>query len=153
MSSGIAILPKPELGKAQPREYLDVIALPPKHSKIDVVLNESKGMFSKSSVEKDVVKIMRYKQDQKLKIALQEMLYIAQVIDKDKQMKNIVIGVAFGVNNTATTNWQPYNVDFIFRITNRNDWSIGIFKQELRDIIQVIEGKTSFPKIFKLKIE
>jgi hypothetical protein len=38
---GGAVLPNPELGKAQPREYPDVIALPPTHSNIDVVLNES----------------------------------------------------------------------------------------------------------------
>jgi hypothetical protein len=53
-----AILPNPELGKAQPREYIDVIALPPSNSKIDVILNESKGMFSKSSVETDLEKIL-----------------------------------------------------------------------------------------------
>jgi hypothetical protein len=34
---GGAVLPNPELGKAQPREYPDVIALPPANSTIDVV--------------------------------------------------------------------------------------------------------------------
>jgi hypothetical protein len=148
---GGAVLPNPELGKAQPREYPDVIALPPTHSNIDVVLNESKGMFSKSSVEKDLEKILRYKTDNKLKTALKETLFVAQVIDKNKQLKNIVIGVAFGVKNDVTTNWQLNNVDFIFRITNRNEWAIGIFKQGMRDLIQKIEGKTSFPTVYKLE--
>ena len=147
---GGAILPNPELGKAQPREYPDVIALPPKHSKIDVVLNESKGMFTKSSVEKDLEKILRYKTDENLKTALKETLLVAQVIDKNKQLKNIVIGVAFGVKNNTTTDWQPDNVDFIFRITNRNEWAIGIFRQEMRDLIKKIEGKTNFPTVYKL---
>jgi hypothetical protein len=147
---GGAVLPNPELGKAQPREYPDVIALPPTHSKIDVLLNESKGMFSKLSVEKDIEKILRYKTDLKLKAALKETLFVAQVIDKNKQLKNIVIGVAFGVKNDVTTNWQPSNVDFIFRIANRNQWAIGIFKQEIRDLIKKIEGKTSFPTVYKL---
>jgi hypothetical protein len=148
--SGV-VLPNPELGKAQPREYPDVIALPPANSKIDVVLNESKGMFSKSSIKKDLEKILRYKTDSKLKTALKETLFVAQVIDKNKQLKNIVIGVAFGVKNGTTTDWKPDNVDFIFRITNRNKWAIGIFKQEMHDLIQKVEGKTLFPTVYKLE--
>ncbi|MDR2684684.1 MAG: hypothetical protein LBB53_04820, partial [Prevotellaceae bacterium] len=147
---GGAVLPNPELGKAQPREYPDVIALPPIHSKIDVVLNESKGMFLTSSVEKDLEKILRYKTDQKLKTALKETLFVAQVIDKNKELKNIVIGVAFGVKDNTTTNWQPNNVDFIFRIVNRNYWAIGIFKQDMCNLIKKIEGKTNFPTVYKL---
>jgi hypothetical protein len=147
---GGAILPNPELGKAQPREYPDVIALPRKHSKIDVVMNESKGMFSKSSIEKDLEKILRYKTDENLKTALKETLLVAQVIDKNKQLKNIVIGVAFGVKDGRTTDWRPDNVDFIFRITNRKEWAIGIFKQEMSDMIKKIEGETSFPTVYKL---
>jgi hypothetical protein len=150
---GGAILPNPELGKSQPREYPDVIALPPAHSKIDVVMNESKGMFAKSSVEKDLEKILRYKTDENLKTALKETLLVAQVIDKNKQLKNIVIGVAFGVKDGQTTDWRPDNVDFIFRITNRNEWAIGIFKQEMSDLIKKIEGKTSFPTVYKLSKE
>jgi len=94
---GGAVLPNPEHRKAQQREYPDVIALPPANSTIDVVLNESKGMFSKSEVEKDVAKTLRYKTDSNLQDALKETLLVAQVIDKNKQLKSIVIGVAFGV--------------------------------------------------------
>jgi hypothetical protein len=147
---GGTILPNPELGKAQPREYPDVIALPPANSKIDVVLNESKGMFSKPNVEKDLEKILRYKTDPKLNTALKETLFVAQVIDKNKQLKNIVIGVAFGVKSGTTTDWRPDNVDFIFRITNRDEWAIGVFKQDMHDLIKKIEGKTTFPTVFKL---
>jgi hypothetical protein len=42
------------------------------------------------------------------------------------------------------------NPIFIFRITNRNEWAIGIFKQEMSDLIKKIEGKTSFPIVYKL---
>lgn len=145
-----AVLPNPELGKLQSREYLDIIALPPSHSKIDAVLNESKGMFAKSDTEKDLKKILRYKTEEKLKNALKETLLVAQVIDKNKQLKNIVIGVAFGVKRGVVTNWRPDNVDFVFRITNRKEWAIGIFKQDMRDLIEKIEGKTDFPTVYKL---
>ncbi|MDR1896935.1 MAG: hypothetical protein LBR10_09125, partial [Prevotellaceae bacterium] len=86
-------------------------------------------------MRKDLEKILRYKTDPKRIMALKETLFVAQVIDKNKQLRNIVIGVAFGVKNGITTNWRPDNVDFIFRITNRHEWAIGIFKQELRDLI------------------
>jgi hypothetical protein len=79
-----AVLPNPKLGKAQPREYPDVIALPPADTDIDVVLNESKGMFTESAVNKDVEKILRYKTDHVYKDALKETLFVAQVIDSKK---------------------------------------------------------------------
>jgi len=147
---GNAVLPKPELGKAQPREYLDIIALPPSHSDIDVVLGESKGMFSKSEVEKDVAKILRYKTDQNVVTALKETLIVAKVIDENKQLKNIVIGVSFGTTSGVTTSWRPDSVDFILRIVDRKQWAIGIFNQELKLLIDVIEGTTDFPTVFKL---
>lgn len=145
-----AVLPEPELGKAQPREYPDVIAMPPAGSKIDVVLNESKGMFSQANVERDVDKMLLYKTDKSRKDALRETLLVAQVIDTNKQLKNIVVGVSFGAKNATATQWNPCNVDFIFRITDRTHWSIGIFKQELRDLIKKIEGDTDYPELYKV---
>ena len=147
---GGAILPNPELGKAQPREYPDVIALPPDNTNIDVVLNESKGMFSRASVEANVTKTLEYKTDPSKITALKETLCVAQVIDPNKQLKNIIIGVAFGVKSNTRTTWQPDNVDFIFRIVDRNHWAIGIFSQEMKNLIDNIEGETSFPKLFEL---
>jgi len=148
---GGAILPHPELGKAQPREYPDIIALPPsKNAEIDVLLNESKGMFSQADIEKDTAKILRYKNDEKLQEALKETLVVAQVIDKNDNVRNIIIGVAFGVKLNTQTTWKPGEVDFIFRITDRKKWAIGIFNQALRDLIPKIEGNTNFPTVYKL---
>jgi len=148
---GGAVLPDPELGKAQPREYPDIIVLPPsKNAKIDVILNESKGMFSLAEVEKDTAKVLRYKNDKKLQGALKETLVVAQVFDKNDVLRNILIGVAFGVNNDFHTRWRPTDVDFIFRITNRKRWAIGIFNQALSELIPKIEGNTTFPQIFKI---
>lgn len=148
---GGAVLPEPDLGKGQPRQYPDIIALPPTKSKnTDVILNESKGMFSKSSVEADTKKILKYKTDKNLQRALAETLLVAQVIDKNDKIRNIIIGVAFGVKSNTPTTWKPDDVDFIFRITDRNKWAIGIFNQSLRDLIPIIEGKTDFPKVYKL---
>ena len=148
---GGAILPDPDLGKSQPREYPDIIALPPdKNAKIDVLLNESKGMFKQAEIEKDTAKILRYKTDNKLQEALKETLVVAQVIDPTDTVRNIIIGVAFGVKSNTATTWKPDEVDFIFRITDRKKWAIGIFNQALRDLIPIIEGDTNFPTVYKL---
>ena len=148
---GGAILPDPDLGKAQPREYPDIIALPPsKNAKIDVLLNESKGMFKQADIEKDTAKILRYKHDIKLQTALKETLVVAQVIDQNDNVRNIIIGVAFGVKSNTPTTWKPDEVDFIFRITDRKKWAIGIFNQALRNLIPKIEGDTNFPTVYKL---
>lgn len=148
---GGAILPDPELGKAQPREYPDIIAIPPtKNSKIDVLLNESKGMFRQADMEKDTAKILLYKHNKKLQKALKKTLVVAQVIDKNDNVRNIIIGVAFGVKSNTSTTWKPDEVDFIFRITDRKKWAIGIFNQALRNLIPKIEGNTNFPTVYKL---
>lgn len=148
---GGAVLPEPDLGKGQPRQYPDIIALPPIDYEFnDVILNESKGMFSTASVEKDAQKILKYKTDKNLQTALKETLVVAKVIDKNKKFRNIIIGIAFGVKSNTTTIWKPDEVDFIFRITDRKKWAIGIFNQSLRDLIPVIEGNTDFPMVYKL---
>lgn len=141
-----AVLPNPELGKAQPREYPDVIAMPPAGTNIDVVLNESKGMFSELAVNKDVEKILRYKNDLTYKAALKKTLFVAQVIDRKKQLKNIVVGVSFGLNKEIS--WLPGNVDFVFVVQDRKKWSI-LYNSKMSKIIKKTEGQTRFPKVFK----
>lgn len=147
-----AILSDPEKGRAQPREYPDVVALPPaNNTTFDVLLNESKGMFNKKEIEKDTDKILRYKKDKKMKNALKESLLVAKVIDKNDKVQNILIGVSFGAKKEIETMWKPNDVDFIFRIVERKRWAIGIFNQNLRDMIPIIEGDTNFPKVHKIQ--
>lgn len=143
---GGAILPNPDLGKAQPREYPDVIAMPPASTNIDVVLNESKGMFTVSAVNKDIIKILRYKNEPAYKSALKETLVVAQVINNRKQLKNIVVGVSFGLNKEIR--WNPSNVDFVFIVQNRKQWSI-LYNSKMSKIIKKTDGKTLFPTVFK----
>ena len=143
---GGAILPNPDLGKAQPREYPDVIAMPPADTNIDVVLNESKGMFTETAVNKDIIKILRYKNESAYKSALKETLVVAQVLDNRKQLKNIVVGVSFGLNKEIK--WNPGNVDFVFIVQNRKQWSI-LYNSKMSKIIKKTDGKTLFPTVFK----
>jgi hypothetical protein len=148
---GGAVLPEPEKGKEQPREYPDIIAVSP-NSNEDIILNESKGMFKQSDAVEDATKILRYKTEPNYKEALKKTLVVAKVIDENNSIRNIIIGVAFGVaraSNTSTT-WQPDKIDFIFRVVDREEWAIGIFNQTLRDLIPVIEGQTNFPTVYQI---
>lgn len=148
---GGAILPQPELGKAQPREYPDIIALPPEdNDHIDVILGESKGSFSQTSLEKETAKLLKYKDEEEPRKALRETLIVAKVIGQNNDIKNILIGVAFGATTATQTVWQPAGIDFIFRITDRSKWAIGIFNQALSDLITHIEGDTDFPTVYRL---
>lgn len=147
---GNAILPYPEHGKAQERIYVDTIAIPPSVADFDVVLNESKGMFNGREVMNDVQKILLFKSSQAHKAALKETLLVAKVIDAKKQIRNIVVGVSFGLRAGTNTQWRPDAVDFIFRIVDRDRWAIGIFKQSLHDFIHRIEGTTDFPKVYEV---
>ena len=149
---GNAILPYPEHGKAQERIYVDTIAMPPAAADFDVVLNESKGMFNEREVMSDVQKILLFKSSQAHKAALKETLLVAKVIDARKQIRNIVVGVSFGLRAGTNTQWRPDAVDFIFRIVDRKRWAIGIFKQSLHDFIHCIEGTTDFPKVYEVNL-
>lgn len=144
---GWAILPERREGKAQSRKYPDIAALPPNAANFDVLVNENKGMFDKQEIEKAVHKLRRYQRGGDYHLALKEALVLARVITPKGKMKNIVIGVGFGAK--SQTRWQPKDVDFIFRIADRKRWSIGIFRQELRDLIPKIEGDTSYPPCFQ----
>lgn len=151
---GMAVLPEPEKGKSQKRTYLDVIALPPKNTNtFDVLLNENKGEFSTAGVESDVKKLRDYVTKSSHQKALRESLIEAKVIDENGELKKILIGVGFGATSKRKTNWNPKQVDFIFRIETRERWSIGVFGDELSDLIKPKQGATNFPIVYKVKKE
>lgn len=146
---GTAILPDVGEGKRQKRVYVDLVALPPDGVKsFGALLNESKGMFERASIEEDVQKLAQFKNNPKHEQALKTALIRAQVIDANDQLRDIITGVAFGVYETTETTWRVDEVDFIFRISRRAKWSIGIFRQELADQIKMIAGTTDFPECY-----
>ena len=147
---GEAVLPEPERGKSQKRNYLDVVALPPicNEAGFDVLLGETKDEFSGGVIE-DVAKLKKYQENEQYKTALQTALLKAKVELPSGELGEIVIGVGFGVKNTETT-WNPADVDFIFRIKNRTIWQIGIFRQDLKELIPTVEGKTDFPICYEI---
>ena len=147
---GGAILPEKSKGLSQKREYLDVLAVPPRaRAGFDALLNENKGMFQQSSIEKDIRKLTDYQANEEKRDALKQALVRAQVMSQDGIIRDIVIGIGFGTTNDLTT-WRPDAVDFIFRIVGRTKWAIGIFRQDLRDMIPHIEGEINFPRCYRI---
>jgi hypothetical protein len=124
--------------------------LPQEKQSFDVLLNENKGMFSKSKVEQDIQKLLHYKTNTTYQEALKETLLEAKVIAPNGTLQKILIGIGFGVKSSTKTYWQPNDVDFIFRIESRKKWAIGIFRQELHDSISNIEGETNFPACYEV---
>lgn len=149
---GAAVLPEPGTGRKQKRNYLDVVAFPPSESKarFDVLLDENKGMFAAKKVEEDIAKLRKYQTDAIYKKALQTALIRAKVFSPDGKLRDIAIGVGFGVKENNCTTWNPADVDFIFRIKERTFWQIGIFRQDLKDLIAQVEGKTDFPACYEI---
>ncbi len=148
---GFAVLPEPEAGRAQRRRYIDLIALPPQDiSSFDVLLNENKGMFSRAAITGDVRELNQYKTNHAYRGALTQSLVNAKVIDSNRELREILIGIGFGVRNGTRTTWDPSEVDFIFRVIHRSRWAIGIFSQSLRELIPTIEGNTDLPRCYKI---
>ena len=145
---GTAILPNPDKGKSQPREYLDVVALLPGDG-VRVALNESKGRFSKA-VAADVRKLADYKKEgTKKRDALARALVEAERLDGDGKIQRVLIGVSFG--GDAATSWRPGEVDFIFVLPTRARWRIGVFSEELAKVIRNgYEGDTCLPDVHKV---
>lgn len=143
---GSAILPERGRGKSQKREYPDIVALPPEKSEaFDALLHESKGKFAKKPVESTVAKLERYLSQAEYREALRISLVVAEMVSDDKELKELLVGVGFGIGSQTRTNWQPGRVHFIFQVIDRHHWSLMIRSQRLRDLIPIIEGDTNFP--------
>lgn len=148
---GSPILPETGAGRRQKRVYPDVIALPPAaRVDFDALLNESKGMFEQASVLADVGKLQRYQTSDEHREALKTMLVKAKVMNENHELREIVIGVAFGVNTPTDTTWRVDLIDFIFRIVARSRWALATFRQDLRDLIPIMAGDTDYPQCYKV---
>lgn len=145
---GTPVLPQPEKGKSQPREYLDVIAALPGGD--GVLLNESKGICSKGAIEKDVQKLRRYQTDAAKKKALFRTLREVRLLDEAGDVHNILIGVSFAAGVDAPIAWRPDEVDFVFVLIGREKWKVGVFSDSLARCIKKHGGVTELPSVFRV---
>jgi hypothetical protein len=135
----------------QRRLYIDVVAwLPPLkelEGKNDLVLEESKASFSKTSVENTILKLDDIRRNTNKKRALKEAL---SKIGEQREIAHIWIGIAFGLDRLARTTWEPSKVDFIVRILERKSWQVAPFGSKLKLAFKDVEGDIKLPQVYKI---
>lgn len=143
---GTPILPRPEDGISQPREYMDVIAALPGQGG-DVLLNESKGDYKRRDIERDVKKLSRYKGERKG--ALTNALIKAKILDENGGEYTVLIGVSFAIKREQKISWSPGEVDFMFMVLGRGKWKIGVFSDLLAKRIKSHMGVSKLPELYR----
>ena len=142
---GTPILPQPDMGKAQPREYIDAIAA------IDgnILLNESKEKFTKSAIDSDCRKLLDYKSNSNKQEALRTALLKLNCLNRDGRFQEIWVGVSFSVDAAIEISWKPDIIDFMFILIDRRVWKIGMFSNSLAEYISSLRGCANFPEMFE----
>ncbi len=145
-----AILPEKHKGREQKRMYVDVMAwLPPDNSKQsnELALEESKCSFNKKEIEETIAKLDKIRRERIITEALIETL---QRMGENRELRRIVIGVAFGIDTSLTTSWQPAKADFLVRITKRDKWDVAYFGNKLRCAFKYMEGDVRLPQVYEV---
>lgn len=143
-----AILPEKTKGRKQGRMYIDIIAWLPKSSSAgnDLTLEESKDTLDEKEMKELVGRLDLFRTNKQMFNALVETL---KRLNHKRKLEHIFIGVAFGAENIKTE-WEPYKVDYLIRIFDRDRWQIAYFGKMLNDIFKIIEGEVKLPKVYKV---
>jgi len=143
-----AILPEKGKGRKQSRLYIDVIAWLPNTDvpSSNITLEESKDSFNANEINKIIKKLDLFRTDKEMTGALIETL---NRLNHMRKLGHIFIGVAFGVKN-ITTKWEPYKVDYLVRIFDRDRWQVASFGDKLKSAFKIVEGKVNLPKVYKV---
>lgn len=143
-----AILPEKTKGRKQSRMYIDIIAWLPKSSLAgnDLTLEESKETFDEKEIKELVERLDLFKTNKQMFNALVETL---NRLNHRQKLERIFIGVAFGADNAKTV-WEPYKVDYLIRIFDREKWQIAYFGKTLKDVFKIVEGKASLPRVYRV---
>lgn len=142
---GTPILPRPDMGKAQPREYIDTIAA----ADGNILLNESKEKFTESAAAADCRKLAGYKNGSGKKEALRTALLKLDCLNPDGQLREIWAGVSFSADAGGEISWKPDIIDFMFILIDRRIWKIGMFSDSLAKYIGSLRGDVVFPAVFE----
>ncbi|MEM3829128.1 MAG: hypothetical protein QXP36_07945 [Conexivisphaerales archaeon] len=146
---GFPILPEEKVGRKRPRKYIDIMAwLPSRNKNIsgDIALEESKETFNTKEFNIILKRLNKFRTDRRFINALKSALKIQY---KERELKHIFIGVAFGAVDSIRTRWNPTEVDFIIRIINREKWQLAFFGNYLKYAFKHMEGKIKLPIVYK----
>ena len=150
-SKRIFISLKTKSGKNKKKLIVDVIALLPRNVNSFDVLLVDVGNFSSRRNKKADGKLCKFRTNIRYKKALKKALIKDKVFDERDELEKIFIGVGLSTLTKKKPKWSPKETNFIFRLESREKWSIGIFRQELCDLIKTVQGETNFPAVYKVK--
>lgn len=140
------ILTQAGTGRCQQRRYIDIISyLPKKHS----ALQENKGKFSPTTIQKEISELKKYKTNEKYKSSMEE--FFSRFDENATQV--FKIGVGFWANQRFTVNHiKQLEIDsldyFIYIKSDQKNWVV--FSTGKSKIFSETEGKVILPKLFEV---
>lgn len=140
------VLVAPGTGRRQERRYIDIIAYLPKKC---TNLQENKGNYSPSQIQKEINELSKYKTESEYKDAINSFI---ERFD-DNAPKVIKIGVGFWANSRFTVDklkeLDISNLDyFVYLTPNREEWHIWSTGSET--MFTETKGKIDVPKTYEL---
>jgi len=140
------VLVAPGTGRRQQRRYIDIISfLPKKYTN----LQENKGKYSPSQIQKEINELSKYKTEDDYKNA------INSFIDRFENTapKTIKIGVGFWANTRfSVSNLKELDIRrldyFIYITPDMNEWSI--WSTGKGDMFKITRGTVEIPKTFEV---
>ena len=140
------VLIAPGTGRKQERRYIDIISYLPKKF---TNLQENKGKYSPSEIQKEINELTKYKTEREYKDA------INSFIDRfdSNAPKVIKIGVGFWANSKFTTSkikeLDIRNLDyFVYLTSDRKEWFIWNTGKD--NMFKVTNGKILIPQTYEV---
>lgn len=140
------LLIAPGTGRKQERRYIDIISYLPKKF---TSLQENKGSYSPSEIQKEINELTKYKTENEYKEA------INSFIDRfdSNAPKIIKIGVGFWANSRFTLSkikeLDIRNLDyFVYLTSDRKEWFV--WSTGKGNIFKITKGKISIPSTFEV---
>ena len=140
------VLIAPGTGRKQERRYIDIISYVPKKF---TNLQENKGNYSASEIQKEINELSKYKTERDYAQA------IGSFLDRfDPNSPRVIkIGVGFWANSKFTVSkikeLDIRNLDyFVYLTSDRKEWFIWSTGKE--NMFKVTNGKISIPQTFEI---
>lgn len=142
--SDMPILPQPNGGRKQQRVYIDAIGTRNDY----MIFQENKGPYSRTNLNKDIEKIIKFKNDPAYQTAIVEFKR-----KNSTTTEKLLIGIGYGETNTsfnANTQLNLDDIDYQF-VLSKDMSSWKVFSSITRDDdFEFKEGRTNIIKTFKV---
>jgi hypothetical protein len=141
------ILVEPRTGRRQKRKYIDIICYLPEKA---TNLQENKGAYQPTVVQKDVTELSKYKTEKAYKDGLKDFLERYAVEASKLAVK---IGVGFWANrNFTVSDIKDLNLKdldyFVYITSDRKNWNV--WRTGKDNMFSITNGKVHIPKTYEV---